>query len=235
MLRLLPMAILTVSILFFTACEEADNSDNGDGADTSAVTIEDEGDDMEGTNRYNLDLGQSEMMWLGNKPTGQHYGTIELDDSYITVDNGNITGGEIRVDMSTLQSTDPLEDDQRGKLEADLREERFFDADNYQYATLQITSATPYDGEYELGDEDLEALSDYRAEEPTHEVTGELTIKDKTNTITFPAAIDIRDDRVSATTLFKFNRKDWDLRYKGDAEQVIADDIYFGFDVEATN
>ena len=87
----------------------------------------------------------------------------------MTIEDGKLIGGNFTIDMSTLSSTD-LEGEQKGKLEGHLKSDDFFGVATYPTATLTITKGEPQSGD-------------------NYQVAGELTIKDQTNPIQFPATV----------------------------------------------
>ncbi|MEM9833030.1 MAG: YceI family protein [Bacteroidota bacterium] len=160
---------------------------------------------------YTVDTKQSEITWKGEKVTGQHLGTIQLQQGSLALEDGKLTGGNFTIDMSTLSNTD-LEGEQKGKLEGHLKSDDFFGVATYPTATLRITGVEPQSGN-------------------TYQVTGELTIKDKTNTIEFPTTVTTKGDKVMASASITVDRSKYDVRYGSDSffdnlgDQVIYDDF----------
>ncbi|MEM6844909.1 MAG: YceI family protein [Bacteroidota bacterium] len=160
---------------------------------------------------YTVDTKQSEITWKGEKVTGQHLGTIQLQQGSLALEDGKLTGGNFTIDMSTLSNTD-LEGEQKGKLEGHLKSDDFFGVATYPTATLRITGVEPQSGN-------------------TYQVTGELTIKDKTNTIEFPTTVTNKGDKVMASASITVDRSKYDVRYGSDSffdnlgDQVIYDDF----------
>ena len=59
----------------------------------------------------------------------------------------------------------------------------------------------------------------------THRVTGDLTIHGRTHRVSFPATVQIRDDVVTAAAEFSIDRRDFDITYKGMADDLIKHDV----------
>ncbi len=138
----------------------------------------------------------SVIEWVGKKPTGQHTGTISLKSGSLTVDNGNFTGN-FTIDMNSITVTDITEADGKLDLEAHLKgtgkedgADHFFNVKTYPTGTFKLTS---FDGT---------------------NVTGDLTLKGKTKTISFPATLTIADGEVTLESKpFEINRVDFGVNY----------------------
>jgi len=138
----------------------------------------------------------SVVEWVGKKPTGQHTGTIGLQSGSLTVDNGKVTG-DFTIDMNSITVTDITEADGKLDLEAHLKgtgkedgADHFFNVKTYPTGTFKLTS---FDGA---------------------NVTGDLTLKGKTKTISFPATLTITDNEVTLESKpFEINRVDFGVNY----------------------
>lgn len=171
------------------------------------------------TGTYSVDTEASTVTWFGKRTVGnQHRGTVELSSGQVTVaDDAMLTGGRFVVDMSTIEDS---EDNER--LEAHLRSDDFFAVETYPTAGFAITSATKLEGE------------------GMYEVTGELTIKGITNTVTFEAKImSETENTVRATATFLVDRAAFDVRYGSGSffddlgDSLIEDDMEFTLDLVA--
>ena len=112
-----------------------------------------------------INVSESSIHWLGKKITGQHEGNINLLSGSLIMENGLLTGGDFIVDMNSIASTD-LKGESAKKLEGSLKSEEWFDAENHPQAKLVFTSVVSQDG-------------------GLYNVTGDFTIKGKTNLATF--------------------------------------------------
>lgn len=138
----------------------------------------------------------SVVEWVGKKPTGQHTGTIGLQSGSLTLDNGKVTG-DFTIDMNSITVTDITEADGKLDLEAHLKgtgkedgADHFFNVKTYPTGTFKLTS---FDGA---------------------NVTGDLTLKGKTKTISFPATLTITDNEVTLESKpFEINRVDFGVNY----------------------
>ena len=142
----------------------------------------------------NVDLTTSMMTWKGTKPTGAHNGTVALKSGGLVVENGVLKEGEFVIDMSTIKNLDMAGSAGAGKIEAHLKNADFFDIAVYPTSTFVITSV-------------LEV-------EANLAVTGNLTIKDVTKSITIPAKISSEDGVTTFTSaLFNIDRADFNVKY----------------------
>lgn len=128
----------------------------------------------------NVDTAVSALNWKGSKPTGSHNGTVALKSGGLLVENGALTQGVFVVDMNTITNTDMAGSKGAGKIEGHLKHSDFFDVAVYPTAKFVITSVV------DTG-------------KSTLAVTGNLTIKKTTKSITIPATI----STVEGVTTFK--------------------------------
>ena len=136
-----------------------------------------------------VEVKDSNIEWEGEKVTGSHEGTIDLKDGYFTMENGELKGGEFVMNMTSITVTD-LEGEDKGKLEGHLKSDDFFGVNNHPTAKLVITSVA-------------------KKSNDTYGVVADLTIKEKTNSITF----DLDMDDNSASTELTIDRSKYDVRY----------------------
>ena len=141
-----------------------------------------------------IDNAASTITWKGYKVTGSHEGTISVKDGSLEFTDGMLTGGSFSIDMPTIKATD-ISGGMAEKLEGHLKSADFFGVENYPTATFQITKVvsrgTP---------------GDYR-------ITGDITIKESTETIKFNAKVTEADGVYTATADLKLDRTDFDVRY----------------------
>ncbi|NWJ51013.1 MAG: YceI family protein [Bacteroidetes bacterium] len=145
----------------------------------------------------------SVVEWEGSKPLGKHNGTLKLKSGYLVVKGKNITAGSFDIDFTTLTDLDLTDAKTNQMLIGHLSSPDFFDVKKYPVSVFKVTKVSTYTGK---------ALAD--GSKPTHQVSGLLTIKDKTRAVTFAATINFSKDKVSASApSFTIDRTDFDLRY----------------------
>ncbi len=135
-----------------------------------------------------INSNESTIEWKGKKVLGSHTGTIQFKDGYLEMDGDKLTGGMFVVDMTSINVTD-LNGDSKGNLEGHLKSDDFFGVASYPTATLAIKKATKTKTGYN--------------------VTGDITIKDTTEEITFN--LQMKDN--TATTSLKIDRTKFGVRY----------------------
>jgi polyisoprenoid-binding protein YceI len=132
---------------------------------------------------------KSKVVWKGYKVTGSHEGTIAIKSGSLTFEGDKLIGGEFVIDMTTINTTD-LEGQSKGNLDGHLKSDDFFGVANYPTATLIF--------------KDVKATG-----KNAYSVTGDLTIKGKTNPTMF--TISIYGNK--ATASLKVDRTKYDVRY----------------------
>ena len=131
----------------------------------------------------------SSVTWKAYKVTGSHTGTVELKSGALIFDSGTLTGGTFEVDMTSLIATD-LEGEYRQKLEGHLKSDDFFSVANHPISKLVFTGVKS-------------------SGKNSYEVTGDLTIKGITKSVTF----DVSVYGSKATATMKVDRAQYDVRY----------------------
>lgn len=194
---------LAACALFFTSCQDAPEADKAEATEAKQV----EQSAAAGTN-YAVDPAQSTVEWVGTKPVGRHHGTFKIKQGSLTVANNNITGGRFVVDINSLK---PDDQDEAGntKLQGHLLSGDFFDAQKYPEGVFEITSVAPIAG-------NQTGSGDRVMENATHTITGNLTLKDITKSITFPAVVSITESQINADAGFNIDRTQWNMTYGND-------------------
>lgn len=185
---------LLAASLVFAACEnETQDTDTAaSNGDTSALHAEGE--------KYAVDVANSAIYWLGKKPGKDHNGIVRLRDGEVIVNGDQVVGGRFTIDFTTIDNIDLKEKgDMKGhnKLTTHLKSDDFFGVEKYPTGTFVVTNITQKNGPGGAN----------------AEVTGNLTIKGKTNRETFPAKINVSDNKVTAEASFKVDRSKYDVRY----------------------
>ena len=87
-----------------------------------------------------IHISKSSVKWLGEKVTGSHEGTISIKEGHLHFDNNTFTGGNIVIDMSTIDCTD-LVGEPKSSIEGHLSSDDFFGIKKYPTANLEIVNA----------------------------------------------------------------------------------------------
>lgn len=137
-----------------------------------------------------VSTSKSQINWIGKKVTGQHQGTINLQDGALVFKGKKLVGGNFTVNMASLITTDLKAGEGKEKLEGHLKSEDFFGTEKYPTSKLVFKTIAAKG-------------------KNLYTVTADLTIKEKTNPVTF----DIKILGNKATTAFKVDRTKYDIKY----------------------
>jgi polyisoprenoid-binding protein YceI len=168
-----------------------------------------------------LDPSSTQIGWRGYKPTGQHFGKIPATEGVLAVSGEEITGGKFTFDITGLKIEDMQETDESyGKLWGHLQSADFFDAANYPTATFEITSVESFSASDKIADQEQfstentpKSATSLTPENPTHWISGNLTMRGVTKNIKFPAAVKMENGAVLAKAGFNIDRTAWGLAY----------------------
>lgn len=235
-------SLAVLGSFMMASCAQNPQSDEAEVSEAQEV-----GEVSAGASDYALDLSQSELTWNGFKPTGKHYGTIGIQDGALIVENNEVVGGNFTIDLNEIDVQD-LEGEDRDKLTGHLKSEDFFYVEQHPTAEFVITEVEDYSATTASTEENdnmsvkvnNEEISEYKLENPTHLVTGNLSMRDTTLSITFPARIDVSGEQITAEAKFNIDRTNWNISYndEGDPVRVAQDKFIYntvniGFDITA--
>ncbi|EAZ79886.1 YceI family protein [Algoriphagus machipongonensis] len=175
-----------------------------------------------------IDPEATTIAWRGYKPTGQHFGKIPAVNGELALSGSEITGGKFTFDITGLKIEDMEETDESyGKLYGHLQSADFFDAENHPQATFEITEVMPFSESDKIAVEEQfesentpKSATELSPEQPTHWISGNLTMRGNTKNIKFPAAVSIDNGVVSAKAGFNIDRTAWGLSYGDEADAV---------------
>ena len=139
--------------------------------------------------KLNADTEKTKLLWLGEKVTGQHTGTINLQSGWINWQDNKIVSGEFNIDMKSLKESESNE-----KFEGHIKSDDFFGVEKFPTSKLVITGSTPFD-------------------KGTGMVSGTLTIKGVTNPIEFKTTMQKKDDGVWFFANIVVDRTKYNVRY----------------------
>lgn len=204
---------LVASMSLLTACG---------GAATEASDAETAAQANVGAVSYAVNTGESNMTWMGSKLAYGHSGTIKLSEGSLSVENGLITAGNFTVDMKTMEEVGQPDAEKAAQLIGHLASADFFDVEKYPTSKFEITGSTAN-----------------ATDSTTHTIKGNLTIKDVTKNIEFPAKVTIEGDNLTAVAGFVINRNDWGVTYGSGlsgaiGDKVIGDNIAYTVSLKAS-
>lgn len=155
----------------------------------------------------------SDVQWWGYKvaktESSSHNGTVNVKSGNMVMKGNELVGGDFVLDMTSINATD-LKGEYQGKLNGHLKNGDFFEVDKFPSATFKITSVK------KNNDKIFNRM-----------VSGNLTVKGKTNAISFPAKVSYSKGVVSlVSNKFSFDRQKFDVAYKSSMQDVfVKDDI----------
>lgn len=222
--RIYSNLLIVAIVVSFFACKQ--KSEGTDAKVSEAKQVE----KTDASQEYVVDTASSVVTWIGSKPTGKHDGTIPVSKGVIAVKDDAIVGGSMDLSIAGITSTDLADSpEMHDKLIGHLLSPDFFDAKNHPTANFTITSAKPYSESNPVSVDVKEefdteykpvAADEYMVGSPTHEVTGNLMMRGKTLSITFPAKVTMQGGKIMASAKFNIDRTMWGLMY-GDEASVV--------------
>ncbi len=208
-----------VTILFIglavVACKDAKNK-------TEAIEAIEVAEVEAEAVRFTVDANNSTLAWKGSKLGDSHNGTIQISEGYLTLENGQLNGGNFIVDMKTIKNLDVEDAKHNADLVGHLASPDFFDVENHPVTAFAITSIEEKEGKTM--------------------VKGNLTIKNIEKNIEFPAKVILNGDNITfKSEAFTIDRTDWDIKFKSGKffsdlakNKIINDNIEFQIEVKAT-
>ncbi len=201
------LSILAISaFLFAVSCKESKT-------DNATTSTEQTAAESKGEN-FTVNTDSSTVKWTAYHKGGLNprFGTTKTTGTF-SVENGNLASGSLTSDINTLltdtKAVDPKASE--GKTSADLdghlKSADFFDVAKYPTVKFDITKV-----------EDLAAGTETKTVGANKTVSGNLTIKDKTVNVTFPAKVEITENNVTVDSKFTINRQDWGLSYGAEGD-----------------
>lgn len=177
------------------------------------------------TTTYKVQPQLSTLGWEGKAVTHGHNGTAQFSAGELLVNGTQLVGGTVTVDMKSLKTTDIKEADNNAKFMGHLNSEDFFSVEKNPTATFKITKVTP--------------IASAAANANNVTITGDLTIKGITNSVTFPAKAGVKNGVAAASGVATINRTKYDIKYgsksffEGIGDKAIYDDFTLSFNVIA--
>ena len=200
--------VLSAVVLFFAAaCNNAEKT-----AENKDTSIQNEAAQASSSSQaWLVNPKLSSITWTGTKPGKEHIGTVSLIEGTLSLEYEKITAGNFSIDMTSIVETSNADDPKsQKKLVNHLKSNDFFSVDLYPLSRFVIT---------EVKDDSI---------------FGNLTIKNITKGIKFPANITLGETSLSALASFEIDRTDWDIYYKSGKklkdkliDNVIGDKVAF--------
>ncbi len=216
------LAVITAS-MFLAACEDPaanktratvtnsttntiTNSQTGSNTNVTATTVAAKGDALA------LTPENSKVEFTGSKVTGKHDGGFKQFNGMIDLVNAKAEESSVLLDIdmaSVFSDADGLTDH--------LKTGDFFEVSKFPKSSFKSTKIA----------------ADTAKGADNYTVTGDMTMRGVTKSITFPATINISDAEVAVNSEFSLNRKDFGIVYAGKADDLIRDDVVIKFDLKS--
>ncbi len=149
---------------------------------------------------FRLDIEKSVIRWTGRNLFNHHEGTLKLSGGTLEWREGDLTAGELTIDMGTIACADLTDAGMNTMLIRHLRHTDFFDVENHPKARVQLLKA--------------ERVSGTPPGQPNFHIRAGLTIRGVEREIAFPAVIAAADaDHVTAQAQMEFDRTEFGSRY----------------------
>jgi rhodanese-related sulfurtransferase/polyisoprenoid-binding protein YceI len=148
---------------------------------------------------YVLDREQSMIEWTGRNPNTTHYGTLNLSQGHLLVENGHVSG-TFEIDMKSMKNINLEGDPLQPVLIAHLMSDDFFFVSLFPKAVFTIRSARPITGA--------------TPSEPNFEVKGVLELRGVKKEMEFLATAHREPEgEVKVESHFDMDRTQWGVIY----------------------
>jgi polyisoprenoid-binding protein YceI len=199
---------LLLGALALAGCE--DPAKNKDRAVTGAAqAVTENAKPSAGAKTFAFDPSTgSKIEWVGSKVTGKHEGGFRDFKGIVQVDPTAPEKGkvDVEIDATTLYTDSD-------KLVGHLKTADFFDVANHPKATFTTT--------------------DVKKGPDKWMITGNLTLRGITKSVTFPAKVNVAEGGVDVDAEFAINRKDFAIVYPGMPDDLIKDDVLLKLHIRA--
>jgi len=143
-----------------------------------------------GNKNFKIVSTQSNIDWVGKKVTGAHNGTIAVKGGELILNENNLIGGKVIVDIASIKILDITDPTTNAQFASHLASDDFFATEKHPEATLEITSVS---GKH---------------------VEGNLTIKGISQPIGFDVAMTINQDTLIATGRLVIDRTKYGMKFR---------------------
>lgn len=218
-LKLLAGMALIAGSLFIASCSNTPKGDEAIVSDEQAV------DSATGTEVV-INTETSKVGFVGNGVGKNHPGSFKLVSGQFITENSIVSGGTFVIDVKSLV-LDQKEEMFQAKLLPHLLSADFFDAEKFPSAKFEITSVEPYTSNG--ADSSVTAGANYK-------VSGNLTLKDATKNVTFPAKIENTNGIYTIVGSFNIDRTLWGIRYGNDKslkDKFISEVVNISLDLKS--
>ncbi|GGH51360.1 YceI family protein [Dyadobacter endophyticus] len=147
------------------------------------------------TKRFEVESSESNIDWTGKKVTGAHNGTIDIKTGELTVQDGNLSGGNFIIDTTSIKILDITDPDTNQQFAGHLFSADFFSTENFPEASFVITTTD-------------------HLESDSYLINGDLTIKGITHGVTFGAQVAISGNKITASGKVVVDRTRYEMKFR---------------------
>jgi polyisoprenoid-binding protein YceI len=161
-----------------------------------------------------VNTSTSSIGWLAKKVIGQHNGKVKFQEGSVMTKNGVLAGGDFIIDMKSITCDDLTDENYNKKLIGHLNSTDFFNVYEFPTASLKITKVLKLTNKIN-----------------SYNLTGDLTIKGITKSITFPATFKANGKVFEGVAKITIDRTLWDIKYgstnffEGLGDKAIKNDV----------
>ncbi len=149
---------------------------------------------------YKIDVEKSVLEWIGRNLNNRHFGRIAIKGGELLIRGGRLSGGNIILDMNSITNLDLQDPAWHDMLIRHLKSDDFFATGRFPTASFTLTG--------------WETVGGASPEAPNGIATGDLTIRDVTRPVSFPAVVAPQaDGGIKTHAAFDIDRTLWDVCY----------------------
>lgn len=153
--------------------------------------------------------------FTGSKVTGSHTGVFKTWQGEASVgESFEDAKLSFTADVASVFTDPESRAPWSEKLDGHLKSPDFFDAAKFPKATFVSTKIAKASGG-----------------SATHTITGDLTMRGVTRSVSFPATVSLTGGQMKAKAEFTIQRTQWGINYKGKADDLIRDGVVLKIDV----
>jgi polyisoprenoid-binding protein YceI len=136
-----------------------------------------------------VNTAASSIAWYAEKVTGKHNGTVAISAGALNVDGNKLVGGNFTIDLKTIKALDITDPAYNQKFIGHISSGDFFEVEKFPTANFVITKIA------------------------ANQITGNMTIKGITKSVSFPAEISVKGGKVAAKASITIDRTDYNIQY----------------------
>jgi polyisoprenoid-binding protein YceI len=174
-------------------------------------------------NATTYQVAEGIVYWSAKKAIrGQHNGTVKVKGGELKVVSGRLLAGTVTLDMTSIENVDLKDNAERQDLVNHLKSGDFFNVAQFPTATFKFDEILP---------SNLPAFNSV--------AVGELTIKDKSNSVNIPFNLKVEGNTLTASsTTFIINRTKWGVNFHSGVlgtakDKLIEDNIMLQLNLTA--